>query len=1246
MNKSNTEASDLIESIQDNSKMFSTRSNSLDYTLNPSLMSDYEFAHHVIAAIHLDNQKHLEIMAIDSNRHRILRLEDDISGCDLVLCAVRLGSLKATETLLQLGISNKLHDDGIMNPILSCCEDHQITMLRLLLNHGASLSARDKSGGTIWHRAARSNSVIILEELAIQCPNLSRALEQRDFDKKTPLSIAIESAHLDATMFILQLFKQTGTCDHSPDLFIKALPINSAILIRALLTVGIRPEENPNSGSTVFHCLPPNISLECVQLIKSFYPDPCKCQKNGKVPLEIFLRNVLKMGKVDLDVVKELTTESYVWYTAAGGTMPWTFFCSEILPTYLVDNTFKVMGKLLADIGQVFLTVGAMASFEVAMRASGFSCLIYSLQACSLQPHWGRFWPFVANALTSSSYEPENDDPSLTVALAWSVRFGTPELSSKLLEAGASTHLKNTDLSPIILACQAGVPCGIDHVRLLLQYTTPEQLNDAGLIHLLCNSAILDLNEKLLAVIKNGADCSQDTAIALIKAGAQPNISKNGWTSISRATYGGFVQFLGQVETLSAHTIIWETYCSVDVSFLERRINSCNPLHLAAITGNAECVDVLCSTALSEKINSQAEGGFTPLFFAVLCGAHEVIKRLCRYGADPNIRTHSGAHVLHAAVRENSLEMVSILLQYNAKECLDPTFKTPSQLAALLGRKEVALKLASTACQTPPPCFDTLTELSSRLEKAIISRDLQLCIELRRGGASLDLPIPACAVCTPLALALYHRSIAIVEWLLQENASSGGSACALHTRSNLPPETTVQLAAQDSTWNFLLDRLLAKTLEDGLRWTFDTVHFSSLAAAIRHGNYPGAEIILCSLKKCADTYSTRPQDGGPKAQHQNLHYFDINKENFLHYGASIGDLQTIDFLLANGACLDALDDAGQVPLHMAIQNGNLETIGALLNLGSRSDTQDAMGKTPLMYGLEAQDLPVIQVLLQRDVNFASLDWRQRNVLHFIAETDNLTIGIFSLLVSKGVDPLSADVDGFCPLHFLLLNNHGRIRTALLRRTQRLYHPHSPNPRLHTTCTSKAMYLLDLPRIAQKPRFRGSFRTALKLRRQHRRSLLCEAAYQGLVSVVEMLLSCSVDVEFEGSPEGTALLAACTNGALDTVKCLVRHGAKLSYTDTVSNQYRSAVTAAAAHPDVLQWIMVGRFYDQLYLADKSFWGPQMEKARSKPVPIHAILKARMKRLKRESSLDYCVHLDSIRKAASTTKLGSSDWYLCY
>ncbi|KAI0550624.1 hypothetical protein F4679DRAFT_542036 [Xylaria curta] len=893
-----TQVSTLINDIGVILPFLSTsKNNNLDYAIDPSLMSGDEFLHFVMTAIQLDNQKSLEILVVNKNR-----LQLEVNNNDLLEYAIQLGSRKAIEALLKLGFYKTLHDNGSMNPILLCHEDNRIAALRLLIKIGASLSAQDESGRTIWHKAAHSNSVVILKEVAINHVDHSQALNQRDFYGMTPLSIAVENAHLKATKFILQLFKQAGTCDHSPGLFVNILRMNSATVIRDFLTLGMKPEEEPESGSTVFHCLPPNINLECVQLIKGVFPDCSRRRKDGKTPLEIFAKASLDRGEVNLDIIKELATESYIWPETTDDTMIWSFFCADILSIYLGAITFSTMGKLVADIGQVFIDIGAMASFEAARQTSGFRHLISSLEACDdkKESHWSRFWPLVAYALASTTNETlANEHVSLAAALAYSALFDTPELTSKLLDRGASTHLKNTDVSPITLACKSPL-CGIGHFRLLLKYTTSEQLDDAGLIHLLYDLDARDLNEKLLAIIEAG----------------------------------------------------------VDVNAIDR------------ITG---------IPALHQHIAS---------------GSHDTAIALIKAGADPNVYKDS------------------------------------------------------------------------------------------------------------------QTSISKAYW----------------------------------------------------------------------------------------------------------------------------------------ASFSVQDNSSKIPLHLAIQKGDLDIVKALLNRGSQTNIRDSTGRTPLMYALEAQNLPVIEVLLQHKVNLLGLDWLRRSELHFLAEVDGVTFGIFSLLVRKGFNPLSADIDGFCPLHFLLLDDCGYIRINLLSRIRCLYHPHSPNPRLHTTRSTKVMYLLDLPRVVQKPQFRSSFWMALRLRRQNRRSLLCEASFQGKVPIVEMLLSYGVDVEFEGSPEGTALLAACANGSLGTVKCLMRHGAKLSYMSTAMNQYRSAVAAAAAHKDVLNWIMVGRFYDQLQIASQPFWGPQAEKVRSEPVPTYVILEGRMKRSERESSLQFCKRIR--REVASAVEFDAGRWYLRY
>jgi len=74
-----------------------------------------------------------------------------------------------------------------------------------------------------------------------------------------------------------------------------------------------------------------------------------------------------------------------------------------------------------------------------------------------------------------------------------------------------------------------------------------------------------------------------------------------------------------------------------------------------------------------------------------------------------------------------------------------------------------------------------------------------------------------------------------------------------------------------------------------------------------------------------------------------------------------------------------------------------------------------------------------------------------------------------------------------------------------------------------------------------------------------------------------LLSLGADIDFEnGAQDATALMAACRCGRLGAVILLVQRGARLSNRSTIDGRNHSAVHAAARHPVVLHWLLVGRY----------------------------------------------------------------------
>jgi cytohesin len=67
----------------------------------------------------------------------------------------------------------------------------------------------------------------------------------------------------------------------------------------------------------------------------------------------------------------------------------------------------------------------------------------------------------------------------------------------------------------------------------------------------------------------------------------------------------------------------------------------------------------------------------------------------------------------------------------------------------------------------------------------------------------------------------------------------------------------------------------------------------------------------------------------------------------LHEAVSDGRQDLVDFLLANGAAIDARDRYGRRPLHLAVSQKNLKMVALLLARGAQVNARDDQGRTPM-----------------------------------------------------------------------------------------------------------------------------------------------------------------------------------------------------------------------------------------------------------------------------------------------------------
>jgi len=72
----------------------------------------------------------------------------------------------------------------------------------------------------------------------------------------------------------------------------------------------------------------------------------------------------------------------------------------------------------------------------------------------------------------------------------------------------------------------------------------------------------------------------------------------------------------------------------------------------------------------------------------------------------------------------------------------------------------------------------------------------------------------------------------------------------------------------------------------------------------------------------------------------------IGGESPLHWMAILGDSKAIQLLLDAGAGIDAVDDEGNAPLHVAVKWRQAEAASSLIARGAKCEIRNNQGSTP------------------------------------------------------------------------------------------------------------------------------------------------------------------------------------------------------------------------------------------------------------------------------------------------------------
>lgn len=300
---------------------------------------------------------------------------------------------------------------------------------------------------------------------------------------------------------------------------------------------------------------------------------------------------------------------------------------------------------------------------------------------------------------------------------------------------------------------------------------------------------------------------------------------------------------------------------------------------------------------------------------------------------------------------------------------------------------------------------------------------------------------------------------------------------------------------------------------------------------------------------------------------------DVRGNTPLIYAVLCENTEAIEMLLKFGADINGTElSLLNTPLHAAVRIEDVEVVSVLIRKGADLELRNRDGQTPLLLAASEGTLAGVNALLDAGADRTVSDYRNRSILDVIPYSPRKSCNTFVESVRAGVNPHIPRALGFSAFHQAVEMPH--FASCILNSEFRL---EDSLPYNWGFIVLAPAWINTAYRLFRKKYRVESLHTFANMTPSEHWSPLCQFASRVEVKAMENLLDLDCPLNFEGCTHGSALMAACVDGRMESVVFLVRRGASLTYHGP--NGYRSAFIAARKQKTILSWLLVGRFVDQ-------------------------------------------------------------------
>ncbi len=369
----------------------------------------------------------------------------------------------------------------------------------------------------------------------------------------------------------------------------------------------------------------------------------------------------------------------------------------------------------------------------------------------------------------------------------------------------------------------------------------------------------------------------------------------------------------------------------------ETRIDA---LVMACGEGDLDFAKTLINSGID--VNGIGTEGYTPLMIAVSNDEVEIVEFLLQQGADINL-TFNGWTALMEAADEGALSSMKLLLKAGAK--VDYYWTQDSPTAISMAASEGHLD-----------CIQLLLDNGANIN-----------------GTGKSLP--------PLHIAAAEDRTAIIDYLIAKGVNIN--------KKDAGGRTALMYAAAEGQ-----DNTIKKLIESGADISIvDANGASAKDYAISEEEYETTDHLnneedevlgmhsenLGNLSEALGKYSEergnhseqRGHNSGAHRFHSNAHgnySNNLGTTSEIHRATTNGWIEKVQRMVEQGADVDARDEEGRTPLHIASAKNHNIDVEVLVDLGADVNARDGHGRTPLMHAAVNGQKAAAAMLISKGAN--------------------------------------------------------------------------------------------------------------------------------------------------------------------------------------------------------------------------------------------------------------------------------------